>query len=250
MQFIIRSLVVIRMVMLDIEINGACRTQTRIIGKEKTPVITLDEPIVSTDTLIEYAMQRADFGPSGEAYPGIRADLPVDYPRALMPGLVGLISHVYNIPRSFRPYLIHQLFSLVTRQPEDLGLLQRMPHTDDRNPYYFASVHYLTEGNHAGTGFFRHRPTQFERITEDIYEPFKQAAMTHMEANGQPAQKYINASDDQFELIGEIEHKPNRMAVYPGNLLHSGLINPDRDVSDDPAKGRLTANLFILFAPT
>ena len=70
-----------------------------------------------------------------------------------------------------------------------------------------------------------------------------------MAANGLPAEKYINASDDQFELIDKIDHRPNRMAVYPGNLLHSGLIVPERDISGDPAKGRLTANMFIYFAP-
>ena len=236
--------------MLEIEINPACRRETLIVGEEKTPIITIDDPIVSTDSLLEYASTHASFGSDEEsAYPGIRAELPMEYPRILMPELVGLLSHAYRIPRSFKPYLIHKLFSLVTRQPEDLALLQRMPHTDNRNPYYFATVHYLTEREHAGTGFFRHLPTGFERITEDRYEPYKQAATSYMTANGMPAANYINASDDQFELIGKVEYRPNRMAIYPGNLLHSGLIVPDRDVSADPAQGRLTANLFIYFAP-
>jgi hypothetical protein len=68
-----------------------------------------------------------------------------------------------------------------------------------------------------------------------------------METNGPPAEKYINASDDHYELIGEVEYRPNRMVIYPGNLLHSGLIQPDRDINDDPASGRLTANLFLYF---
>ena len=50
-----------------------------------------------------------------------------------------------------------------------------------------------------------------------------------------------------IELIGEVEYRPNRMVIYPGNLLHSGLIQPDRDINDDPASGRLTANLFLYF---
>jgi hypothetical protein len=220
--------------MIDIEINSACRQETRIVGDERTPVVVLDCPILSTEELVDYASRHADFDSGDEfVYPGIRADLPDQYARVLMPQLVGLIAHIYNIPRSFKPYLIHQLFSLVTHAPEDLQPLQRMPHSLE----------------HAGTGFFRHRPTQFERITEDRYQPFKQAATSFMEANGLPAEKYINASDDHFKLIAEIEHQPNRMAIYPGNLLHSGLINPDRDIDDNPATGRLTANLFIYFAP-
>ena len=111
--------------MVNIELNTSCRRETRIIGNEKTPVLTLDELVLSTDALVQYASRHAEFDSGGEAYPGIRADLPIEYPRVLMPELVGLISHVYNIPRSFKPYLIHHLFSLVTRQPGDLEPLQR-----------------------------------------------------------------------------------------------------------------------------
>jgi hypothetical protein len=220
----------------------------QIIGEEKTPVITIDDPILSTDELIDDAARRANFSSENQlAYPGVRADLPDDYARVLVPELISLATNVYEIPRSYSHRLIHQLFSLVSQQPQDLELLQRVPHIDDRSPYYFASVHYLNPGEHAGTGFFRHRPTAYERITEDRYPSYVQAASAHVETNGLPAQKYINASDDHFELIGEVEYRPNRMAIYPGNLLHSGLIQPDRDISDDPGSGRLTANLFLYF---
>ena len=234
--------------MVDIQINTACRRDIQIVGDEKTPVVTLDEPISSTDWLVEYATRHADFNSDDPfAYPGVRTDLPAEYAAVLGPQLVGLISHVYNVPRSFKPHLIHHLFSLVTQAPEDLTPLQRLPHTDNRNPYYFATVHYLTAGDHGGTGFFRHRPTRYERITDDRYDSFIQAANAHMAENGPPAEKYIDATDDHFELIGKVEHRPNRMAIYPGNLLHSGLIKPDRDISSDPAEGRLTANLFWYF---
>jgi len=203
---------------------------------------------MSTCELVQYASQNAEFRSSSKsAYPGIRAELPAEYARALVPELVALISHLYNIPRFCKPQLIHQLFSLVTQKAEDLGPLQRMPHTDNRSPFYFATVHYLSSDDHAGTGFFRHRPTRYECITEDRYQSYVQAANLHMAAHGLPAEKYINASDNHFELIAEVEHRPNRMVVYPSNLLHSGLIQPDRDISEDPASGRLTANLFLFF---
>lgn len=234
--------------MVDIAINNTCRRDIQIVGDEKTPVVILDDPISSTDSLVEYAARQANFGSDDEfAYPGIRTELPAEYAAALGPQLVGLISHIYNVPRSFKPHLIHQLFSLVTQEPEELGTLQRLPHTDNRSPYYFATVHYLNAGDHGGTGFFRHRPTRFERITDDRYESFIQAANAHMAANGQPAPKYIDATDDHFELIARVGYRQNRMAIYPGNLLHSGLIRPDRDISSNPVEGRLTANLFWYF---
>jgi hypothetical protein len=236
--------------MADIQINNACRLETRIVGNEKTPVVIIDDPIQSTDALIEYALQQADFDSSGDSsYPGIRADLPSAYADALGPQLIGMISHVFKIPPSARPHLVHQLYSLVTQQPAQLEPLQRLPHTDNRSPYYFASVHYLNTGDHGGTGFFRHRPTGFERITNDRYDAFKDAEKSHIAANGPPAEKYIDATDDHYELFAEVEYKPNRMAIYPGNILHSGLIRPDQDINADPATGRLTANLFFYFTP-
>ena len=234
--------------MVKIELNTACRRDIQIVGDERTPVIIIDDPIVSTDELVRYATQEAGFTSDGEfLYPGIRADLPAEYAQGLGPDLIGLISHVYSTPRSYRPHLIHKLFSLVTEEPGDLELLQRIPHFDDRNPYYFASVHYLNPGDHGGTGFFRHRPTGYERITDDRYESYVQAAQSHMAAKGPPAGKYIDASDEHYELIGQVEYRPNRLVLYPSNLLHSGLIRPDRDIDKNPASGRLTANLFLFF---
>lgn len=235
--------------MVDIKLNKPFHPDIRIVGDEKTPVVVIDEPILTTEPLIRHATQEAKFGfDSGFAYPGIRADLPGEYAEALVPELLDLISKIYKTPPSYEFHLIHQLLSLVTQKPEDLRPLQRVPHFDNHSPFYFATVHYLNPGNHAGTGIFRHRPTGYERIPEDRYPSYIRAAESHIKANGLPAEKYINASDDHFELIAEIEYRPNRLIMYPGNVLHSGLIQPDRDIEADPAIGRLTANLFLYFA--
>lgn len=236
--------------MVNIELNNARRRDIQYVGNERTPVIIIDEPVLSTEELIQYASRDGKFSSTSQfAYPGIRANLPAEYGESLAPHLVKLISEVYDTPGTHEHQLVHQLFSLVTQRPEDLGLLQRMPHTDNNGPWYFATVHYLNAGDHAGTGFFRHRPTGYERISVDRYPSYVAAAKSHIAMNGPPAQKYINESDDHFELIAEVEHKPNRMVIYPGNLLHSGLIQPDRNLNADPATGRLTANLFLYFTP-
>lgn len=235
--------------MIDVTLNKPLRPDIRIVGDERTPVIVIDAPIVSTDSLIRYASHDAKYGSDGQfAYPGIRANLPADYAATLVPELVELISQVYKTPPTLEFQLIHEFFSLITRKPEELRPLQRVPHFDHHSPWYFATVHYLNPGERAGTGIFRHRPTGYERIPEDRYPSYVQAAEAHIKANGLPAEKYINASDEHFELIAEIEYKPNRLIMYPGNVLHSGLIQPDRDINDDPTTGRLTANLFLYFA--
>lgn len=222
--------------------------EIRVVGEESTPVVIIDEPILEPQALIRYASEQAAFeSDSRFAYPGIRTSLPPEYAETLVPELVGLIPDVYGPPPGDEYRLIHQLFSLITRQPEELMPLQRVPHFDHHSPWYFATVHYLNPGPHAGTGFFRHRPTRFERIPEDRYPAYARAADAHVRTHGLPAEKYINASDDHFELIAEVEYRPNRLIMYPSNLLHSGLIEPERDISDDPATGRLTANLFLYF---
>lgn len=234
--------------MLDIRVNKPLRHEIRVVGNEKTPVIVVDQPIESADGLIDYARHRAEFRRDSRfAYPGIRAELPAEYMQALVPELVELLSDVYEIPASREFGLIHSVYSLVTSRPEELGSLQRVPHFDHHSPFYFATVHYLNPGEHAGTGLFRHRPTGYERVPENRYPAYVRSAERHIRAHGLPAEQYINASDDHFELIAELEYAPNRLVMYPGNMLHSGLIVPERDIDADPASGRLTANLFMYF---
>lgn len=235
--------------LVPVRLKRPWNPQVRIVGDERTPVVVIDDPILEPDALIRHACDQARFSSDNQwAYPGIRTSLPDEYAQVLVPELIGVIRHVYGTPPDYEFQLVHQLFSLITRRPEELELLQRVPHFDSKIPHYFATVHYLNPGPHAGTGFFRHRPTRFERIVEDRFPRYAQAAEAYTRAHGMPARRYINASDDHFELIAEVDYKPNRLVMYPGNLLHSGLIEPDRDISADPATGRLTANLFLHFS--
>ncbi len=97
------------------------------------------------------------------------------------------------------------------------------------------------------TGFFRHRPTGFEKILEHCYSSFVFAAKTFVKNNGEPPMKYINGSDAHYELMDSVAYKPNRLVAYPGTLLHSGMVQADVDIGADPVTGRLTANLFFDF---
>jgi hypothetical protein len=234
--------------MTEIVLNESRRPEIRLVGDERTPVIIIDQPIGSTEPLIRVAGKHPGFHLDRRfAYPGLRAELPDDYVDAMLPALVPMLREVYEIPESCEHRLIHRVFSVITTQPEDLAVLQRVPHFDTLNPRYFATVHYLNPGTYAGTGIFRHRPTGFERISDARYQAYVSAAEAYMKAHGLPAAQYINGTTDHYELIEEVEYRPNRLVIYPGNLLHSGLIHPDRDIDPDPSKGRLTANVFIDF---
>jgi hypothetical protein len=48
-------------------------------------------------------------------------------------------------------------------------------------------------------------------------------------------------------LYHQIEYRPNRLVIYPGNLLHSTIVNPQTDIDANPSSGRLTTNIFINF---
>ena len=56
---------------------------------------------------------------------------------------------------------------------------------------------------------------------------------------------YITGSNELFEQIGAVEAVPDRLIIYQGSLLHSGIIPPAMKLSDDPREGRLTANIFV-----
>jgi hypothetical protein len=60
-----------------------------------------------------------------------------------------------------------------------------------------------------------------------------------------PDSGYISGSDRFFEQIAAIEAIPDRLLIYQGSLLHSGIIPHDMNFSRDPREGRLTANLFV-----
>ena len=234
--------------MSEFEVNDRVSPDIRIVGNERTPVIVVDDPIVATDALKELAVQDKHFHVHRhDGYPGVRTELPGDYVDALAPLLTSLLRDVYEIPDSHEYKLIHRLYSLITTPPEDLGILQRVPHFDALTGWYFATVHYLNSGSYAGTGIFRHRPTGFERITEDRYPDYVQAAEAYMKANGPPAAEYMASTNDHYELIEEIEYRPNRLLIYPSNLLHSSLIRSSRNIDWNPSTGRLTANIFINF---
>jgi hypothetical protein len=138
-------------------------------------------------------------------------------------------------------------FSLLTQTGPTLTRLQRVPHFDSLDQRYFALVHYLNPGDFGGTGFFRHRPTGFERLTQTKFPMSTQAAEAYFRMHGEPTARYIRESDGHFKLLETITYRSNRVVAYPGNLLHSGIVDPAKDIDANPRTGRLTANLFLQF---
>ena len=95
-----------------------------------------------------------------------------------------------------------------------------------------------------GTAFYRQRLTGIERVTEVNVGIFIAAARA-AESRMSEGAGYIVDSNHSYEQIGAINAVPDRLLIYQGSLLHSGIIPEGMTLSNDPRLGRLTANLFV-----
>lgn len=212
------------------------------VGESNSPVILIDNAFADFDILMKRAFT-VSFQPEAQFYPGVRAQTPPEYQRwlidlfnqQLLPRLVGKPS---------RANLISCNYSVITRRPEALHPLQTVPHVDSTQPLDFAVVHYLNMGGHGGTAFYRHRATGLERIQADTLNTFSQIRTAEMRESTQPP-SYIVGDTEHYKKIGEIEGVVNRLAVYPQNLLHSGLIKTPFEDPSQLANTRLSINAFI-----
>jgi len=229
----------------QIRIGSDVTAQLLYLGEEKTCVIVCDNVLEDVNAVRDLAISEADFAAESEtAYPGRRAELSRSYAETVFPLIASLIRENYSLPVSSRAHLNAGYFSLVTLAPEKLTLQQRIPHFDSANPFYFAAMQYINEGNFGGTSFYRHRPTGFENITVERTDKLIWSAQSFIQKSP-PRQNYFGDSDEHFLRLGSVDHKANRLLIYPGTLLHSGNIRSAADIDSNPATGRLTTNMFI-----
>jgi len=190
---------------------------------------------------------RAISGAQGQLLSGLRrvigsADGPAsDYVEDICRVSAQFIAGAFDI-ESFT--LLEASFSMVTTKPSDLSRPQRAPHFDSPDPKHFALLHYLRVPSGSGTAFYRQRSTGIERVTDHNIAQFvttaeREAALLADDSG------YISGSDRFFEQVEAIEAIPDRLLIYQGGLLHSGIIPPTMSFSSDPGEGRLTANLFV-----
>jgi len=224
------------------------RPELRRIGISQSPVVVIDDFSGDAERIARIAEALAPFPEvTGEYYPGIRRVLDEHdefawtYVRRACEGAAQFIAGAFDVD-GFE--LLRGSFSMVTVQPDQLSLPQRAPHFDSTDPKYFALLHYLRVPDGSGTAFYRQRSTSIERITEANVDCF--VSTNEREGAQLPADSgYINGSDAFFEQIGAIGAVPDRMIIYQGSLLHSGIIPPEMNFSADPKEGRLTANIFV-----
>lgn len=182
----------------------------------------------------------------GKGYPGLRAPAPAAYSAALTALMEPLIRLNFGVPQALPLRKSDCSFSLTTTAPQALGPLQRTPHFDASTPHHMAVLLYLCGPEHGGTAFYRHRATGLQQVTAQNRERFLDIYYDELNAHPPPP-RYFADSDAQFEFLGMLPARFNRLAIYPGSLLHSAVVNPSLSLSSDPRRGRLTVNSFYDF---
>jgi hypothetical protein len=224
------------------------KPELRHVGISRTPVVVIDEFSGNVAALIDIAAELAPFPyHSANYYPGLRriitqADAAANaYVDRALNDAAQFIAGAYDVDRFD---LLEASFSMVATDPSELMPAQRAPHFDTTDPKHYALLHYLSVPADSGTAFYRHRATGVERLTDDNIGVF--VPIARKEAASLPADSgYIVGDNEHFEQIEAIEAVPDRLIIYPGSLLHSGIIPPGMNFSHDPRQGRLTANFFV-----
>jgi hypothetical protein len=211
------------------------------IGAEAQPLCILDDFAPRPGALRDAAATAA-FEPARHHYPGIRATLPDDYLATQLPIIAATARHVFGRTGELR--ILDASFSIVTTSPDALSIAQRLPHCDAFTPDRIALIHYLTPEGGDGTGFFRHRATGYETVTEARRAAYFAALDTELRAAEPPA-GYIAGDTGLFACIRTVEARYNRALLYRSCHLHSGAIAADATLSADPRRGRLTVTAFL-----
>jgi hypothetical protein len=230
-------------------LNPRAAIRTVRIGAEQQPVIVVDDALQRPQALADYAAREVAFEPAERwrsGYPGLLGPAPLAYVETLVRALDPLIRETFGLEGA-EPGQAQCNFSLVTLPPDALSLEQRLPHVDTVDPLQIAILHFLCPPGFGGTAFFRHRTTGFESLTPERLAPYE-AALAGELAAGPPPAGYIAGDTPLFARTGAFEARFDRVLVYRSALLHSGEIIDPATLDANPARGRLTANIFLRYA--
>ena len=213
------------------------------MGAEGEPLVIIDGFSGAVDALLEAGYVTA-YRHAGASYPGIRSWADPSYLDRRRPLMMQIMQRVFGFSRGVR--LDASTFSLVTLAEHQLAPLQRIPHYDHAGGEVVAVMHYLHGPETGGTAFYRHRRTGFETITPARESAYNEALAQDERCYGMPQARYFYGDSDWFEQIDEVEARPDRLVLYRGRQLHSGVIPDPTLLSTDPRQGRLTINMFLV----
>lgn len=211
-------------------------------GRDREPVVVVDGFAADPAVLVDEA-RNTIFARDAGHYPGLRAAASPALSAALCVALQPLLQRVFGVANA---HMIGCFHSLVTKRPEQLTPIQRLPHFDGVETGRLALILYLSDPAQGGTSFYRHRSTGFEAVTPERFDAYRAALAADVRRCGLPEAQYIGGDTALFERIGGVQPAFNRAAIYRGCNLHSGDIAADFRFDPHPLTGRLTLNAFLL----
>lgn len=221
--------------------NPKARLEGRLIGHEQQPLLIIDDVLLNPEAMLDLAAAQTFQAPEASAYPGLNAEAPADYGRALTEALRPLLHKGFGLPLK-GALRFSSFMGLTTLPASEMRPMQRIPHFDSPDPHRLAVIHYFCDAHFGGTGFFRHQATGFETVSAERVAAFDRHAAAELR-QGLP-EGYTGPQTPYFEPIHAVDAAFNRLIVYRNNCLHSALLG-GADLSHDPIRGRLTVNLFI-----
>lgn len=214
------------------------------LGRSSEPLLIIDDFLADPNRLVAAAQAAKDWADvAAGGYPGMRAPLPGRYARQTLrrldpiirAKLVGVGSNLARFECSF---------SRVTRSPDALDPVQKLPHIDIARETRVAILHYLCGPPHGGTAFFRQDSTGLEQV-----HPADKAryigARKHDLAALQNTAGFPDGTTPGYTQIGQVEARFNRVVIYRSFTLHSGVITDAAYTPTPDRIGRLTANFFV-----
>ncbi|EGF91724.1 histidyl-tRNA synthetase, class IIA [Asticcacaulis biprosthecium C19] len=224
------------------------KIQVKDIGIEGHRVVIVDDAVPHAEGLVRVAAARVFAPVSGNSYPGLRHDFtPQSDPEwSYITYILKRYGPIMQDTFGFSAFrLASAAFSLMTRRPHEAHPMTRIPHYDEVGEAKYALLHFLTPQPQGGTAFFRHRRTGFERISAERKAAFHEGLRQDLAAYGEPAPGFMAGSNEAYEQTAYFEGRFNRLLIYSGALLHSAQVPSNFTFSANPAKGRLTTNLFL-----
>ncbi|MDO8345248.1 MAG: DUF6445 family protein [Cellvibrio sp.] len=216
------------------------------VGNEQQEVLVVDDFLKGALALKARAVHENDFAHADSFYPGVRMQVPQEYTFSIVKNLGFFMERFFQLEvRQIKSAV--SKFSIVTTRPDDLDLLQRIPHFDSPSRKGLAFVHYLHSIPSMGTALYRHKPTGFEYVDEQRYSQYMENIQQRYPTESDYPEGYINGSTDHFEEVASFDAVFNRLLMYRGTSLHSGKIGKDYNFDPSPATGRLTLTSFFEF---
>lgn len=212
------------------------------IGREREPLVVIDDFSGQVEELVRIG-RGVPYEPV-QGYPGIRCRVSSTYLAPRLSLLRQILADHFDLPGGAKAESC--AFSIVSKRPEDLTEGQRRPHHDSADANLIALLHFTGDTGTGGTAFYRHRRTGFETIRPERVEPYEAAVAAELREHGPYPPRYFHGDDERYEMIGEVEARPDRVIVYRGRLLHSGHIPVEPDPLTARESGRLTINTFLI----